>query len=561
VPALGFFAVGVLLLRLMPYALRLGERLTRTAPFGVRLAFLTAARNPTQVAAATTFLAVALGTSLFSLDYRATLDRQAADQARFTAGARWRVAGDVTRLAHATPALRLDGAVDDASAASGVRAVRVVGLPSKRLPDVLGWRDSFSALPRSEIARRLRPRPVRLVGPRLPDGARLLRARARAKTDYAREVVLHFLLPGQRFADVSLGLVFRRARLLQRRIGDELRGAQLIGVEFKPTYVPISFKYDPKGFVDLGPLEVFHGGWSRLATLQDWKESTAPTGTAGILTSTASGIRFELAGTFQPLIHPSFGLPDPRPGFVTGDVPALAGDPVAARAVDGLLTLVVEGKQVPVRVVGSAELFPTVVNRPSDFLVFDYDTLFAALNADQPGLTPPTEAWFFGPVSRPLGPTAVGVERLTARLEHDPLAAGARDVLTVAGILAAVLGLVGLALATRSALAAERVQLAEYEALGVPPRSLRRGAQIRLFALAALGIVAGLLGALLSGQLIAAFVAVTGTARRPLPPIASVVSWPAVAAVLGAVAVAGLATAALLTRRALRELPGRRLRA
>jgi hypothetical protein len=99
VPALAFFAVGVLVLRVVPYALRAGARATRNAAPALRLAFLTAARNPQQVAAATTFLAVALGASLFSLDYRATLDRQADDHANFVAGAEWRISGRHVRTA------------------------------------------------------------------------------------------------------------------------------------------------------------------------------------------------------------------------------------------------------------------------------------------------------------------------------------------------------------------------------------------------------------------------------------------------------------------------------
>jgi hypothetical protein len=578
-PALAFFATAVLLLRLLPFALRLGERLTRRSPFGVRLAFLSAARNPGQVAAATTFLAVALGASLFSLDYRATLDHQSRDQARFAAGAEWRAVGrDVTPLTRfarvtgekTTPVLRLGGAVEDVQPASDLLATRVLALAAERLPDVLGWRDGFSELSRAEIARRLRPAPVRLGGPRLAADVREVRVWARAQTDYPRDIVLHLLAPGQRFADVRLGRVWRRWQLLRATVRGELRSAELIGIEFVPTFVPISFQYDPKGFVDLGGLEQRRAGdWSPLPSLENWRESTAPTGTSGILTRAsftdapiADGLRFELAGTFQPLIHPSFGLPDPRPGFVTGDVPALAGGPVAARAVDELLTLEVEGKRLPVRVIGRADLFPTVVERPSSFLVFDYDTLFAALNADQPGLVHASEAWFFkGAEPNVAGLQTVSLAQLTANLEDDPLAAGTREVLGISGIVAAVLGLLGLALATRSALSSERLQLAEYEALGVPPRSLRRSAQVRLFAVSMFGVVAGVIGALLGLRLIAAFVAVTGTAKRPLPPIESVIAWSALIGVVAAVVLAGLAAAAMLTRRALHETPAGRLRA
>ena len=57
-------------------------RKARSGSTGVRLAALGAARRPAQAAAVTTFLAVALGAALFSLDYRATLDRNARESAQ-----------------------------------------------------------------------------------------------------------------------------------------------------------------------------------------------------------------------------------------------------------------------------------------------------------------------------------------------------------------------------------------------------------------------------------------------------------------------------------------------
>jgi hypothetical protein len=147
------------------------------------------------------------------------------------------------------------------------------------------------------------------------------------------------------------------------------------------------------------------------------------------------------------------------------------------------------------------------------------------------------------------------------RLRNDPLAAGTRRVLGVAGVLAALLGFAGLVLATRSAMASERLVLAEYEALGVAPRALRRSAQLRIFAVSALGLVAGLLGGVLGVRLVGAFVAVTGTARRPLPPIVSVVAWKTGAVVLAVLVAAALAAASLVAGRALREPAARRLRA
>jgi len=568
-PALAFFAAGVLLLRIVPAALRLGERLGRRAPF-VRLAFVTAARNPAHAAAATTFLAVALGSSLFSLNYRATIDGQAHDQARFTVGANWRVTGravSAVDLRRSAPALRLDGVVNEAYPSGAQLPVRVLALPAASVPHVAGWRSNFSELTRSEIARRLRPAPVRLAGPALAPDAHTVRVWARGQTDYPRLIVLHFLLPDQHFAHLRLGEVWRRWRLLQAAVPPRLRGAEVVGVQYEPSFVPISFQYDPEGFVDLGPIEQRgSNGWSALPSIGSWNPTVAADGTSGDLypatfrnAPVANGVRFEISGTRLPLVHPPAGLVEPLSGFQTGALPALAGGPVAAQAVDGLVTLVVAGKEVPVRVIGRADLFPSIVNGPHDFVVLDYDTLFAALNVDQPGIVAPSEAWTFN--SKRPAPAALGAVPMEKRLRDDPLAAGTRKVLGVTGVLAALVGFAGLVLATRSALASERLVLAEYEALGVAPRALRRSAQLRVLAVSALGLVAGLLGGILGVRLIGAFVAITGTARRPLPPIASVVAWSAAAIVLAALVAAALAAAALVAGRALREPAAKRLRA
>jgi hypothetical protein len=462
--------------------------------------------------------------------------------------------------------LRLDGEVVQTSQVP----LTALALPSSRLAEVVGWRSSFSALSRAQIAKRLRPRPVLLAGPRLARDARAVRVWARSQTDYPRRIVLHLLLPGERFTVVTLGTAWRHWQLLRQPLPAAERDAQVIGVEFVPTKTPIDFKYDPTGHVDLGPIEVRTAEWTPLPSFARWTQTQMPNGISGILNAwtfkrapVASGIRFDLNGTYAPLIHPSFGLPTPLPGFETGAIPALASRSVAAQAVDGLLTLNLPGQQVPVRIVGTAKLFPTIVSRPGSFVVLDYQTLFAALNADQPGLATPAEAWFFQLQPPRVAPRfdTLGVQPLETRLLSDPLASGTRAVLGVSGLIAALLSVAGLLLAVRSTLASERLLTVEYEALGVQPRSLRRAAQVRLVGLTAFGTGAGLLGALLSVRLVAAFVAVTGTASRPLPPIVAVIPWPTVGWVAAGVGVVGTAAAALLAGRALHETAARRLRA
>jgi hypothetical protein len=591
-PALAFFAVGVLLLRILPVALRLAERPARKAPLGVRLAILTAARTPAQAAAVTTFLAVALGSALFSLNYEATLQRQAKDEARFTTGASWRVVErraesgvgfpdvtPLTRYARAsaeppTPVLRVIGRLRERFVPGASRSVAVLALPSERIPSLLGWRESFSSLTAAEIAARLRPRSVRLSGVKVAPNSYALRVWAHGQRGRPPRLgVLHFLFPKeQRFGQLSLGIIPRHWSLMSVHLPARLRSAELVGLEFTPTFIPPNGR-DPGGFVELGPLEERRAGqWSTLESFGDWTAGT-PGGSGAPSPVIAApfprsapvddGVHFDLTSTVLPLIRPPIRLPHA--------LPALASGPVAATAVDGRITVDVLGRQLPLRVVGSADLFPSVVEPPKYFVVLDYETAFAALNVDYPGFSLPSEAWFFGPQAPQFAErlerapfrleAAVGVQPLTERLLHDPLAGGTKDVLGLSAIVAAALALLGLALAARSALGIERPLLAEYEAMGVPPSMLARSTQLRLLILSGLGVCAGVLGAMLAVRMVGAFVAVTGTSGRPLPPIVPIVSWAAIGLVLAAVTVAALATAAFLAGRTLRETPARRLRA
>jgi hypothetical protein len=474
-----------------------------------------------------------------------------------------------------TPVLRLDARLRETFASSAPLSLEVLALPAGRLPALLGWRESFAELSRDELARRVRPRPLRLAGPRLARDAAEVRVWARSRAGRPpRLAVLHVLSQtAGRFEHVRLGVITDRWRRLRVVLPARARGTELVGIELVPTRVPPN-GVDAGGWVELGGLEQRRAdGWSPLPSLSRWTTGTpAGSSSAGVLplgtsfpagAPVARGVHVELPGSVLPLLRPALPLPDALPAVVSRSV--------AAAAVDGVATLDLLGLELPVRVAARASLFPTIVDDPTAFVVLDYDTLFAALNVDHPGLAVPSEAWFFGRqspafASRLAEPPfrlarTTGVDPLRARLASDPLAAGTRDVLGVSALAAAALGLLGLLLALRSALISERAMLAEYEALGVAPATLRRSTAVRMLTLSVLGVVAGFAGAAVAVRLIGAFVAVTGTAGRPLPPIEPVLGWRMDAVAAGAVAVVALALAALVAGQALRESAGRRLRA
>jgi hypothetical protein len=378
---------------------------------------------------------------------------------------------------------------------------------------------------------------------------------------YPRIVVLHLLRPGRDFVHLRAGVISTPWRRLVVPLPRSVSGAQLVGLEFLPTFVPLNHELDVSGSVELGRFEERRpGGWSPLPPLRGWTAAAGDEGGGFLLTDAPfdvgapvrSGLQFALNGTATPLIRPGVALPDA--------LPALVSRSVAAQAVDGRVTVDLAGRELNVRVAAVADRFPTVVRTPDAFVVLDYDTLFAALNADRPGFASPTEAWFFH--ARPSARAGlIGAEPLRRKLLGDPLARGTRDVLDVTAIVAAALALLGLLVGVRSTLGSDRLVSAEYEALGVPPSTLARSVQLRLALLSVLGIGAGLLGGVLAVRLVGALVAVTGTSGTPLPSIIPVVAWLPLAALVGAVGALALVATLLLAQRAFRTPAARRLTA
>jgi hypothetical protein len=603
-PALTFFVSAVALLRLFPLLVYLAERAARRAPTGVRLAFITAARRPAQAALTATFLAVAVGTATFSLDYRSTLERQARDQANFAAGARWRVvesssqpqevvapngvavqpvssATDVvplTRFAavsreRPTPVLRLNVQQTNVSAGSNQAGVQttLLGIPADRLGDVRGWRKSFSNVSLAELAQRMRSRSVELGGPRIGDQTTELRLWVRTVAPYPTAVTLWFLLPGQDTRVVQIGDVSpSRWTLVSYRLPRQLRGTELIGIDLNP----ITQQFGVRGFqgtVWLGRIEQKQGReWRPTNSLTGWTnvgDTFARNGRIKVVPvhggPVRSAIRYDRNGTSVPLLRRGAHLPNP--------IPALVSPSVAASAVDARATIVYAGSlPLAIKVVAVARYFPTITDG-SRFIVLDYETAYAALNDVFPGSAPPSEAWFFDPqsptfaarVSRPpfRVKSLVGESEREATLLSDPLASGSRSLLLVSAAIAAVLGLLGLGIAIVASLRDEAPMLAEYEALGIGPSLLARSAATRLAALSLIGVAVGLVGGYFAVRLVAALVAVTGGGLLPVPPIEAVVPWGAAGTLIGGVGFVAVGCALVLARRAFRRPVAERLRA
>jgi hypothetical protein len=470
-----------------------------------------------------------------------------------------------------TPVLRFAATIVD-PVTQDQRPLELIGLPAAKLPEVTGFRGDFSAATLRVIAGRLNLGATHLSGPLLAGDARAVRIWARSETPYPRLVVLHLLLPGQQFAYLRVGTAGRSWQRLQASLPAGDRGAELVGVEFVPTTIPPGFDYDNAGYADIGRLSQRRGRrWVTASSLAGFVPAQPTEGLAGILNPRGfpdgpdrRGHRFTYNGTRAPMIRPQLELP--------GALPALLGPLPASRVVDGLVSVSLTGPGVTIALkpAATSTLFPTAIDHPSSFAVVDYDALFALLNRDRPGTAEPSEAWFFHR-QRPgflahLSAAPFRLQRAASldstryQLLHDPLGEGTQQLLAVTAVVAAALAALGLFLAAGSALNAERVVFAEYEALGVSPRTLARSARLRLAIASLTGLIAGLGGGLASLTLIARLVAVSGTATTPLPPIQPIADWLLALYVILAVGGAAVLAVWALATRSMAASAGQRLR-
>jgi hypothetical protein len=552
VPALAVLAGGVLLLRLLPLGFRGVERLARRGPLPVRLGLLGTVRHPRLAGAATTFLAVALGSALFALNYRSTLVADAHAGARFAAGASWRVTergarppatasvAPLTRYRRITreqptPVLRLSAALD-ATGASTAADIQVLGIPGERLREIKGWRADFSDASLAAVGRTLARERRPLRGPRLDPSATAIRMWARSPS--ANAVLLRVVAPGQAFAEIPVGSAGPAWHHLRAPVPRRARGGILASIGLA------SEAFGPARSADFGVVEqrLGDGRWTGLTDLHAW---AGPVGGIGGASVTPQGFPDSPVGrgvgvVFDPAAAPLIRAPYPVPAAL----PAIAGPDVGTGRVD----LHVIGVRTPLRVVASSSLFPSVTHLPRRFVVVDYATLFAYLNGAQPGIAEPSEAWFFGrppPRERALlehppfrAASVTDLRALDRSAANDVLALNARHLLTVLAVVAALLGLAGFLVALRAIARDERQELAEYEAMGVDPAQLGSALRIRLAAMASVGIVAAVAGGIAGNALTAGLVAVSGAGRHPLPPIEARVAWLACAVLLVAVSAA-----------------------
>ena len=570
-PGLVAFVAAVAAARAAGPTFRLAERVARPGPVSARLVALALARRPGRAAVAGSFLAVSFGLALFAEAYRSTLERGQGDQAAFAVPADFVVREDLRNLVPVTQVapigmevLRRSG---DIARLEGSRGVTLLGLSSAFLPGIDGWRGDFSRQSLNELASRIEPTDsAALRAVPLPGEARTLEIQVSLTGDDVT-LAANIETPRGDFVTVPLGQTRgSRPVELRGRLPDHARGGRLVALTFgiarqvyhdrgegEPVREPTA-----TANLTLGPLRA-----ERSRIPLDYARWVAGNG-AHLVAGSEDGARLTLILTNE--FPGRFRLPQPtdaRP------IPAIVSPRLAAAAgAGGILPVRLTGDQLRVRVVGVAERFPSAED---DFVVADRDLVATALNADRPGAAVTNERWLDVPEGRlPVVEARLGrppfdvldvraQAAVLADLRTDPLARGTLLTLVGAAVVALALALVGLLLVVVTDVRDDAAELFDLEAQGAAPGMLRSHLRMRTAAVAAFGLLGGVVTGGVLSAVVADFVTLTAGAGTEEPPLVLHLDWPVLlAAGAGYALVAGLLVA-FTTRRAFRAQEAGRL--
>ena len=561
-PVLVALAGALLVARVFPALLKLGERPAGKAGVSLRLALLSLVRSPGVAAVAVACLTVMVGMAVFALTYRATLAANQRDAAAHAVPLDYVVKRDPTRGLRAGRTADLapsygDGALGvirrdgDAPTLNRSTELTVLGLP----PDAferMRWRGDYAADSPEELGRSITYRGSALRGVELPAQSRELILPRTVRGDPIR-ISAQVRRPDGGFSVLDLE---GKGDVARAPLSPAVRGGTLVGLtlafppiaEFTTAHRATGSRAAPdvllRGTLTLGrPRVALPAGQRALAVdYGDWVSSEGR-GTGG--SPGRARIRYLLSQERTFRIRPRQSTDD-------APIPVIASTSIAAGAGSArVLPIRVGSAAVEARIVGTARRFPTL---SGDFIVADREALATAANAAVPGTAVADEAWLSA-VPKAEAPFPVQVTsrvELERSLRADPVSRAAAIALLAAAILAGFLALAGLVLALAVDARDDAGDLFDLESLGFDPTRLARHLWLRSAVILVAGLVGGLVTGALASLLVTDLVAVTANVTPAEPPLVPVLPGPLLVA--GSVVFGGLALGivAFLARRSFR---------
>ncbi len=559
-PALAFL-VALGLTTALPPLLRALARRMRRAPLALRLSLLSISREPRRPAATVTLLAFSLGAIVFATAWSASLRQGIEDGAAYRAGLDLRVRElgtglsispsvvPVERYAALGADIRSVPVYREATTSHAGGRVEILGIAPDALPALPGWRADFSATPVTELATRLAVPPPsdgwRVAGHRLPPDA----------TDLA----LRFRYAGE---------PLRLSAIISTDAGDSTRvelGTLLDGMTGARAPLPASAVGGTLTALIFHNDRIVAGSGHQHPV---FRATISLEGLDGLVD--ADPIELEIFTVASVVVS----APQATDDLV---LPAIASPDLAATAdPDGGLVLHVGSGTVALRVVGTAERAPTLVEPHPRFVIVPLDPFLVELASAVPGAGRPSEMWIDAPSPERAEEVEAALSRapfrfadvtvradLIAARSGDPLSQSIVWALVTAALAGLCLSIGGLILGAVTDLRDERGELADLEVQGVPPSALRWHAVARTGWSAVGGVVGGLVVGSLLTVVATGALAIDAEGAMPIPPLTVVLPIGTMLAVVVLVLAFVVGCTAWLARRAFSRptLGGARTRA
>ena len=607
-PVLALAGGTVVLVRLLPAAARVGDRLaSRGRRLAAALAIWQVSRRPIRQAGAAMLVVLAVATGTFALSQHQSWVRSARDQAAFTAGADVRVDTALPVSAAQAGAIATAPGVRDAMPVAQLGygdTGQALAVDATQAASTTLLRPDLSALPATALFRRIAPRaqapgltfpgrPARIevtasLGPaslRLAPAAVTLSVQDADGNVYA-------LPAGNLSADGRPhGLVAdiapaRQAlyplRLLAVTLAYSLPRvpagrAALLSVHGIAASAAASGAFGPS-FAPGSAL----AGWVPAVSSADLASLLQNPGSTTGRSRLPAAASWRAAGGSQALsFDPGYGQANAQAGLIPGQltltasIPRIATIPgIATQAylgsanvsVGSVVPITVTGVSVPVKIVAAVTAFPTV-SGPGGAVIVDLAAVQDALVGKSLPPAPVTEWWLAtttpgapadlvvrppaGLVARlPAGSVVTVPGRIAAGLLGDPLSAAPQQALLAIAAAAAILAIAGFSVSIAASVGERRSQSALLSALGVSPAAQARQLSLEELMLslpsAAVGVA---LGAVLAWLMVPAVTLTTGAVVPvPAPLTEFAWSWAALLAVIVAVLPVLVAAATVLRR-------------
>ena len=582
-PLLAALSVAWVAVRVVPPLIALTARvLGRRAPLA-RTALGEVARRPTVALVTAGFLAAATTLGLFSLGYSSTLAAGAHDQASFV------VPLDLTLTSG--PALVRPTAIEPdggwAALAPGTRStevlrrgvsvrnqlvsndtVTVVGILPSSINDLSGWRNDFGPLQRSLANAITPPTELQPVGAPIPLGTTSLVVRGSGDLSLIDIAVVVARADGS-WHNVAATFTSGAPDRVTAIIEPTDAGGSVIGFSIGQSGVASDRVQHHDGEGSTSAPE-FTAALHVDGVVAEPAGIAVPVSLAGLTSDgamiTANGagldVALRLRGTTALLLPPA-------PAQLS-QIAAIVDPTTAASADNGVLTIDVPGQsRMTLHVTAVATLFP---GAPARFAIVDRDEIGRAFDLLDPGFGTPNEVWLSVPHGgeaqlaaalheAPYDQLVVNRRSIIEReLRNNPLARFTLGLFAVAGLIAGLLAVAALHLAT-AADASEQAPLHRaLAAEGAAPRALSRMVRTSGTAIAIGAIGVGTVGSLLLLRLVARVIAVTATSTVPVPPLRVSVSAPDLLTAIVAITVPCLLAVSVAARAARQAAQGDLLR-